>query len=215
MKRNITLAIFLSLVVSFTFLRAGSVERTTDVVGDINGDLTVDISDAVYLLRHLFSDGSPPVAFVFQSELVTYDIIGQPQDPNLNPLGDPVNFGTITFKDRSTAVSVDDVIDFDIRYFSYHWTLSNSEITGNGLIFDGSIGDEEIDIEAGRIWFSYSYTQNPIPIAFFVLSEVASHPWGGIVRYPDSGAWFVRDFDVRGFGPVYLKKTIPDLLVRG
>jgi hypothetical protein len=34
---------------------------TSCVAGDVNGDLKLDISDPIYLLRHLFGDGSPPI----------------------------------------------------------------------------------------------------------------------------------------------------------
>ena len=38
--------------------------------GDTNGDGFLDVSDAVYLLRHLFGGGEPPVAFC-QSDIET------------------------------------------------------------------------------------------------------------------------------------------------
>lgn len=44
------------------FARAGK-DRTTDQVGDVNGDQTVDLSDAVYLLRAIFSNGPPPAVW--------------------------------------------------------------------------------------------------------------------------------------------------------
>ncbi len=49
-------------------LRAGGVPTATEN-GDVNGDALLDLSDAVYLLNHLFNGGPEPVAIAQESSL--------------------------------------------------------------------------------------------------------------------------------------------------
>ncbi len=41
---------------------------TTSIAGDANGDQVLDLSDAIYLLRHLYSEGPAPVALAMESD---------------------------------------------------------------------------------------------------------------------------------------------------
>ena len=49
---------------------AGGIERPAGGQnGDVNGDTRLDITDAVYILRHLFSGGEAPVACADSPEI--------------------------------------------------------------------------------------------------------------------------------------------------
>ncbi len=74
MKRLLVAALFLNAALLFLLWREFSAlaqddgGRIATQNGDVNGDTALDVSDAVYLLVHLFRGGPEPVAFA-QSDL--------------------------------------------------------------------------------------------------------------------------------------------------
>jgi formylglycine-generating enzyme required for sulfatase activity len=66
-KRTLSSLVFIcALMVAFLWHATGAVTRTgqgaSNSSGDVNGDGLLDISDPVYILQYLFSDGPPPGA---------------------------------------------------------------------------------------------------------------------------------------------------------
>jgi hypothetical protein len=62
-------ALAIALVGSTIHVRAGG-NSTASANGDVNGDGTIDIADAVYTLLYLFKGGEPPVACAGSPDLV-------------------------------------------------------------------------------------------------------------------------------------------------